>query len=139
MASSRGTVSFMEGDQARRLLAAEHDRLDGIRDGIVAQGIAEETEAESIAESDNGQHQADVGTETFDRERDLGILEQVEIELSDIEHALARLDDGTYGRCEACGASIDDARLEALPAARFCLAHQAAVEADARRAATHQQ
>jgi DnaK suppressor protein len=130
---------LMEGDHARQLLAADHDRLDGIREGIVAQGMAEETEAEGIAESDNGQHQADVGTETFDRERDLGILEQVEAEMTDIEHALVRLDDGTYGRCEACGAPIDDARLEALPAARFCLAHQAAVEADARRAASRQQ
>jgi RNA polymerase-binding transcription factor DksA len=129
----------MDGDQGRHLLAAEQRRLDGIREGIVAQGMAEETEAESIAESDNGQHQADVGTETFDRERDLGILEQVEAELTDIEHALARLDDGTYGQCEACGAAIDDARLEALPAARFCLAHQAAVEADARWAASHHQ
>jgi DnaK suppressor protein len=121
----------MDGDQARRLLDGEHERLTGIRSELsVLEG---ETEAESIAESDNAQHQADVGTETFDRERDLSILEQVEAELADIEHALARLDDGTYGRCDVCGAVIDDARLEALPAARFCLAHQAAVEADARR------
>ena len=59
----------MEGAQARELLAQEQDRLAGIRDGIVSQGFSDETEAESIAESDNGQHQADVGTETFDRER----------------------------------------------------------------------
>jgi RNA polymerase-binding transcription factor DksA len=123
----------MDGDQARKLLGGEHERLTGIRDGL-ADSIEGETEAESMAElSDNAQHQADVGTETFDRERDLSILEQVEAELADIEHALTRLDDGTYGRCEVCGAAIADDRLEALPAARFCLAHQAAVEADARR------
>jgi RNA polymerase-binding transcription factor DksA len=127
----RGSV--MDGDQARRLLEGEQERLSGIR-GELAVGLEGETEAESTAElSDNAQHQADVGTETFDRERDLSILEQVEAELADIEHALARLDDGTYGHCDACGAVIDDDRLEALPAARFCLAHQAAVEADARR------
>jgi RNA polymerase-binding transcription factor DksA len=122
----------MDGDYAKELLDGEHDRLSGIRDGIaeVTQG---ETEAEGISESDDSQHQADVGSETFDRERDISILEQVDAELADIEHALARLDDGTYGRCEACGEAIDDARLEALPAARFCLSHQAAVEADARR------
>ena len=122
----------MDGEQARRLLDGEHEKLTGIRQELVA-GHEGETEAESISESDNAQHQADVGTETFDRERDLSILEQVEAELADIERALARLDDGTYGRCDACGAAIDDARLEALPAARFCLSHQAAVEADARR------
>ena len=128
----------MEGQDARELLNAEHDRLDEIRDSLVAQGLGDETEAEHTSElSDNPMHQADVGTETFDRERDLGLLEQVESELADIEHALTRLDDGTYGRCEACGAAIEDARLEAVPAARFCLAHQAAVEADARRAASN--
>ena len=126
----------MDADQVRELLDAEHDRLTEVRDDLVARGYGVETEAESIAElSDNAQHQADVGTETFDRERDLSILEQVEAELTDIEHALTRLDDGSYGRCEACGEPIDDARLEALPAARFCLAHQAAVEADVRRLA----
>jgi len=125
----------MEGDEARELLNAEHGRLDEIRASLVAQGMGDETEAESVSElSDNPMHQADVGTETFDRERDLGLLEQVESELADIEHALTRLDDGTYGRCEACGDVIDDARLEAVPAARFCLAHQAAVDADVRRA-----
>jgi RNA polymerase-binding transcription factor DksA len=124
----------MDGERARELLTGELDRLSGIRDELVGEGITTETEAESISElSANAQHQADVGTETFDRERDLSILEQVEAELADVQHALQRLDDGTYGRCEACGEPIDDARLEALPAARFCVAHQAAVEADARR------
>jgi len=127
----------MDPAHARKLLDGERDRLSEVRDGFRGQGLDAETEAESIAElSDNAQHQADVGTETFDRERDLSILEQVEAELTDIEHALSRLDDGTYGRCEACGEPIEDARLEALPAARFCLAHQAAVEADARRSAS---
>lgn len=68
-----------------------------------------------------GQHQADMGTETFERERDLSILEQVEAELGDVEHALRRLDQGTYGTCDACGGPIGDERLEALPATRFCL------------------
>jgi RNA polymerase-binding transcription factor DksA len=41
--------------------------------------------------------------------------------LRDIEDALAKLDDGTYGRCESCGGEIGDARLEAMPAARLCM------------------
>ena len=122
----------MDGDQAKQLLEGEHQRLTGIRDGIAAT-IGSETEAESISESDNAQHQADVGSETFDRERDLSILEQVDAELADIEHALTRLDDGTYGRCEVCGQTISEERLEAVPAARFCMTHQEAVEAEARR------
>jgi RNA polymerase-binding transcription factor DksA len=74
------------------------------------------------------QHQADIGTETFNRERDLSILESLEAELSDVEHAMRRLDEGTYGTCEACGRPIGDARLEAMPATRFCVEDQAAAE-----------
>ncbi len=43
--------------------------------------------------------------------------------LAEVAHALAKLDDGTYGRCEACGGPISEARLEAMPATRFCIAH----------------
>lgn len=43
--------------------------------------------------------------------------------LDDVERALAKLDDGTYGQCEECGEEIAPARLEAMPASRFCVAH----------------
>ena len=45
-----------------------------------------------------------------------------------MQRAFVRLDRGTYGRCEACGAEIPDDRLLAVPAARFCLEHQAEAE-----------
>lgn len=54
---------------------------------------------------------------------DLSILDDVETELADVEHALQRLEDGTYGTCERCGRPIDEVRLVALPAARFCGEH----------------
>jgi DnaK suppressor protein len=41
--------------------------------------------------------------------------------LRDIEDALTKMDDGTYGRCESCGAAIGEPRLEAMPAARLCI------------------
>ena len=44
-------------------------------------------------------------------------------QLADVEAALAKLDDGTYGTCEACGNLIADARLEAMPHTRFCIDH----------------
>jgi len=43
--------------------------------------------------------------------------------LDDAELALAKIDDGTYGRCETCGEPIAPARLEAMPASRFCVDH----------------
>lgn len=126
----------MENDEVRVRLDEERARLEGIRDGYDEEGLTSESESENLAElSTADQHQADIGTETFERERDLSILEQVEAELADVEHALRRLDEGTYGTCEACGHPIGDERLEALPAARFCLADQARAEQDARAAA----
>jgi RNA polymerase-binding transcription factor DksA len=121
----------MDADVARDHLAAERDRLTEVKESL--DNVSEESENESISElSDADQHQADTGTETFDRERDFSILEQVEAELADVERALQRLDEGSYGTCEACGEAIEEERLEALPAARFCLTHQAAAERQTR-------
>src|SRR5437016_11803509 len=107
----------METQHARERLEEERTRLQSIRDGFTDEGLTTETEDESLSElSSLDQHQADVGTETFNRERDISILESVEAELADVEHALRRLDDGTYGTCEACGRPIDEQRLEAMPA-----------------------
>ncbi|HEX2064352.1 MAG TPA: TraR/DksA C4-type zinc finger protein [Acidimicrobiales bacterium] len=125
----------MDSDAARPRLTEELVRLQGLRDDFLAQGLTTESEEDSLAElSSVDQHQADVGTETFDRERDLSILERVEAELVDVEHALRRLDEGTYGLCEACGRPISDDRLEAQPAARFCVEDQAQAEREARHA-----
>lgn len=123
----------MDTEHARGRLDEERTRLEAVRDGFSDDGLTRETEDESLSElSSLDQHPADVGTETFNRERDLSILESVEAELADVEHALRRLDDGTYGTCEACGKPIGDERLEALPAARFCLDDQSGAERDAR-------
>jgi RNA polymerase-binding transcription factor len=56
-------------------------------------------------------------------------LAAAEAELDAVEHALQRLDDGTYGSCEVCGGALDDARLADDPAARFCAAHLPGVPA----------
>lgn len=128
----------MDDDVVRGWLKEEHNRLGGLRDQYVAEGLTSESEDESLSElSSMHQHQADIGTETFNRERDLSILERVEGELADVEHALRRLDDGSYGICEACGKPIGDARLEAMPASRFCLEDQALAEREARQASEH--
>jgi RNA polymerase-binding transcription factor DksA len=50
-------------------------------------------------------------------------LDTAETELGDVEHALDRLDDGSYGTCEVCGDPIGDDHLEAHPAARTCARH----------------
>ena len=119
----------MDTDLVRQRLADERERLDGVRSTFDAEHLTDQSESESVGElSSYDQHQADMGTETFEREKDLSILEQVEAELADVEHALRRLDEGTYGTCEVCGKAIPDDRLEAMPATRLCLEHQAEAE-----------
>ncbi|MFP5320879.1 MAG: TraR/DksA family transcriptional regulator [Acidimicrobiia bacterium] len=51
------------------------------------------------------------------------LYDQLRRELDDIEHALTRMDEGSYGTCEVCGGDIGAARLEMLPATRFCIDH----------------
>jgi RNA polymerase-binding transcription factor DksA len=124
----------MDPDVARQRLDEERVRLEETKATFDDEHLRDESEDDSTSElSSIDQHPADVGTETFEREKDISILEQVEAELADVEHALRRLEEGTYGICEACGQPIDEARLEALPAARFCLKDQAAAEQDLRR------
>ena len=123
----------MDTDLARQRLAEERERLDEVRSTFDAEGLTDQSENDSVGElSSYDQHQADLGTETFEREKDLSILEQVEAELADVEHALRRLDEGTYGTCEVCGKPIPEERLEAMPATRLCLEHQAEAEREVR-------
>jgi RNA polymerase-binding transcription factor DksA len=126
----------MDPDQARQRLEDERARLEQVRETFVDEHLTDESESDSLGELTGGldQHQADVGTETFEREKDLSILETVEAELADVEHALRRISEGTYGICEACGRPIDADRLEAMPAARLCVNDQAAAERQAKAA-----
>jgi RNA polymerase-binding transcription factor DksA len=119
----------VDHDEVRRLLDQEKDRLEQVRDGFDDDHLHEESEDESTGElSHLDQHMADVGSETFEREKEFSILEQVEAELDDVDRALRRLDAGSYGRCDICHEPIGDERLEAMPATRFCVDHQAVAE-----------
>jgi DnaK suppressor protein len=64
---------------------------------------------------------ADAGTFTFERERDLSIENNVRDLLGKIDRALARMDEGTYGICSRCGKPIEKARLKALPYVDLCI------------------
>jgi len=119
----------VEAERAKEILEAERRRLEDLLGAVSATDIGRESEADSISElSTQDQHPADLGTETFERAKELSIRTNLEGQLRDIERAFERLKKGTYGICEACGRPIPDARLEAMPAARFCIADQAAAE-----------
>lgn len=73
-------------------------------------------------------HMADQGTDNFDRELALNLASSRQESLYDIEDALRRADEGTYGACESCGGAIELPRLKALPFAKKCMSCQNAAE-----------
>jgi RNA polymerase-binding transcription factor DksA len=107
----------MDPDHARERLQAEQERVEGLIGGLRSEfGTSENEDVSELADYD--QHPADTASETFEREKDLSILEQLEAELAELQAALARVDDGTYGIDEVTGDPIDPARLDAMPTAR---------------------
>ena len=64
-------------------------------------------------------------TETLELEKRLALEKRVRDLLAEVEHALHKFDEGTYGLCDSCGQPIDPARLEALPQANLCLSCKA--------------
>lgn len=71
---------------------------------------------------------ADVGTDSFERETALQVVGNEARELYEIDQALLRIKNGTYGICEGTGKQIPKKRLEVFPAARFCVEYQAELE-----------
>lgn len=115
----------------RERLEAEGSRLTGLIVGLKHEGLDRESGANSIGEIAPSSHrEADVGSETLQRELDLSLLKEFRNELSEVELALARLAEGSYGACAGCYDRIDPDRLEAVPAAWYCKACQDRYEFD---------
>lgn len=66
------------------------------------------------------QHPADIGSELYEREKDSGLLELLELEMEKINDAINRYNAGKYGICEMCGQAIEEARLERLINTTLC-------------------
>ncbi|HHW02948.1 MAG TPA: conjugal transfer protein TraR [Thermoanaerobacterales bacterium] len=77
---------------------------------------------ESVGElSSYDNHTSDLGAETFEREKDLGLKDNTKILMMKVNHALDKIRDGSYGICERCGKPIDEERLEAVPYTTLCI------------------
>ncbi len=66
-------------------------------------------------------HMADIGSDNFEQEFTLSLMQSEEGTLDQIEAALERIEDGVYGQCEECGSRIPKARLNAIPFATLCV------------------
>ncbi len=93
-------------------LAVERDRLE-----------AQIAALEPGGGSDFDDNFADSGQVAAEQGENMVLAQQLRAELDEVERALAKLDDGTYGKCETCGEQIAAPRLEAMPATRFCIQH----------------
>ena len=71
---------------------------------------------------------ADAGSATFERERDLSLVNNLRDLIDRIDKALAKMEDGTYGLCDRCGKPIEKLRLKALPYANLCIKDKQAEE-----------
>jgi len=114
-------------------LLKQQDHLLQLRDSLLdtMAGVAKDnlrSRAEGSEASAFGMHQADAGSDAYDRDFALSLLSQEQDALYEIEEALKRLELGTYGVCEISGKTIAVARLEALPFARLTVECQAQLE-----------
>ena len=112
---------------------AQKERLLQLRDAMVDSmaGVAQDTlraRAEGSEASAFGMHQADAGSDAYDRDFALSLLSQEQDALYEIDEALKRIELGSYGKCEMSGKPIMHARLEAIPFARYTVECQSQLE-----------
>jgi RNA polymerase-binding protein DksA len=114
------THSKKELDELRQRLEAERAELQVQLTTIEETSFAT-SQSDISGEVSFDEENADAGTFTFERERDLSIENNVRDLMGKIDRALARMVDGTYGICSRCGKPIEKARLNALPYADLCI------------------
>ena len=119
--------------ELRKLLEEEQVRLNQELDHLKAQ----------MQSSSNGREGSPFGkreegaTEAFELEKSLALERKLNDALTEIDHALAKYEAGTYGICDACGTKIELARLEALPQASMCLSCKASQTKNGRSRLAH--
>jgi DnaK suppressor protein len=116
----------MDPNKAKRELLLLRGQLKNTDDELAGSlGVSLEDES---GEESLDIHPADVGMVTLTREMDLSVQENTEHLLAQVDRALEKIEEGTYGSCDRCGNSIEDARLQAIPYATLCMTHQRELE-----------
>lgn len=109
-----------ELDDLRKRLTEERAELE-IQLTTIEETSFATSQSDMSGEVSFDEENADAGTFTFERERDLSIENNVRDLMGKIDRALGRMDEGTYGRCSRCGKPIEKARLKALPYVDLCI------------------
>jgi DnaK suppressor protein len=132
-AAANGRPAPAKPGKITPFMKTQRERLRALRDTMLDSmaGVAKDTlrsRPEGSEASAFGQHQADAGSDAYDKDFALSLLSQEQDALYEIEEALKRIESGTYGVCEMSGKPIPHARLEALPFARLTVECQAEFE-----------
>jgi RNA polymerase-binding protein DksA len=114
-------MTSTERESYRRQLLALRRRLTGDMSQLSDEALRRAGGEASGNLSNMPIHMADLGTDNFEQEFSLGLLQNEEQMLKEIDAALQRLDQGTFGKCEECQRPIPKARLQALVYARHCV------------------
>ncbi|HEX9016150.1 MAG TPA: TraR/DksA C4-type zinc finger protein [Chloroflexota bacterium] len=112
-------ISQSQDKLYRRRLEEERERLLTEIDGM--SDLRAQSEDPTLDVESYSNHPANVGSETYEMEKNLGLLDNLRRQLEATEVAMGRLEEGTYGVCSNCGRPIDPERLEALPQAALCI------------------
>ena len=117
-AKARGQRSAEDVEKIRAALSVRHDELKSEYDQTMSE-IAE-LQRDRLTDS-AGDDQADTGTKTFEREQEISLANNILERITQVERALERLQEGSYGYCERCGNAIPVERLAAFPSATLCV------------------
>ncbi|MGB9379116.1 TraR/DksA family transcriptional regulator [Candidatus Binatus sp.] len=103
----------------KKFLAKAREQLLDTKTKLLSE-IDSETRAERESNKDEGMDTYDLASEERDREISFILSDRERVKLKQIDDALERLDDGSYGVCESCGLEIAEERLGAMPFSRLC-------------------
>jgi RNA polymerase-binding transcription factor DksA len=118
--ASKTTHTKKELDELRQRLISEQAELNDQLTTIEETSFSA-SQSDMSGEVSFDEENADAGSFTFERERDLSIENNVRDLLGKIDRALTRMAEGRYGICSRCGKSIEKARLKALPYVDLCI------------------
>lgn len=115
----------------KKFLSDQHSALVEIKNKLIAESEAE-LKAEREANKDEGMDAYDLASEERDREINLILSDRERVKSQQIDDALARMADGSYGVCDSCGLEVAEERLRAMPFTRLCRDCQHDQEREAR-------
>jgi DnaK suppressor protein len=126
MAASSSTSPATSSPPGGRSGGVDRERLIAERERLDQQVTALTEDFDAIVESSelvstDDEHDPDGSTVAFERQMVAGLLREARAKRDELDAALTRIDDGTYGRCTTCGAEIPAECLEALPGTTLCI------------------